>query len=101
MTPTAEIAVWTDRLRAARAAEQSFLAAAETYYETPTPLGDPWHAEYCRTLGHAERDKADAAARYAEWIEQVLAELHKTRAVEHYSALAAEAAAPAPEAVGA
>jgi hypothetical protein len=91
MTPTAEIAVWTDRLRAARAAERKFLAAAETYYETPTPLGDPWHAEYSRTLGHAEREKADAAAHYAELVEQVLADLRKARAVEHYSAMAAEA----------
>jgi hypothetical protein len=91
MTPTAEIAVWTDRLRVARAAERSFLAAAETYYETPTPLGDPWHAEYSRSLGHAEREKADAAAHYAELVEQALIEMHKGRALEHYSALAAEA----------
>lgn len=71
----AMITVWTDRVRATRAQEQAFLAAAAAFYEAPTPVGDPWHAEYWRTLGRAERDKADAAARYAEQSETVLSEL--------------------------
>jgi hypothetical protein len=101
----ARITTWTGRVRALRAAEQAFLAAATAHYETPTPADDPWHADYVRTLGHAERDKADAAGSYAEQAERVLSQLldEKTAAemntealsprVAHYAGLAAQASA--------
>jgi hypothetical protein len=82
----ARIAAWTGRVRAARAAEQAFLAAATAHYETPTLDGDPWHASYCRALGHAERDKADAAGHYAEQAETVLSHLLDRQAAAEMNA---------------
>jgi hypothetical protein len=88
----ARIKTWTDRVRAACAAEQAFLAAATAYYETPTPADDPWHADYVRTLGHAERDKAEAAGSYAEQAERVLSQLLDEKAAAEMNADAAAAA---------
>jgi hypothetical protein len=82
----ARITTWTGRVRAARAAEQAFLAAATAHYETPTLDDDPWHADYIRALGHAERDKADAAGFYAEQAERVLSQLLDEKAAAEMNA---------------
>jgi hypothetical protein len=103
----ARITTWTGRVRGLRAAEQAFLAAATAHYETPTPADDPWHADYLRALGHAERDKADAAGFYAEQAERVLSQLLDEKAAAemnaealsprtaHYAGMAAQATAEA------
>jgi hypothetical protein len=88
----ARIKTWTGRVRAARAAEQAFLTAATAYYDTTPMDGDPWHADYVRTLGHAERDKADAAGFYAEQAERVLSQLLDEKAAAEVNAAAAAAA---------
>lgn len=71
----ARVTLWTDRVRAARAQQQAFLATATAYRETPTPHSDPWHGDYRRVLAAAELAKAEAAAHYLKQAEAVVADL--------------------------
>lgn len=74
-SPAVTIRIWTDRVRAARAAQAAFLAAAQAYDEQPTPSADPWFGDYRRVLANAEVAKAEAADAYAEHGEAVIADL--------------------------
>jgi hypothetical protein len=92
MTPTYDEV--SDLILASYAAVRATQAASESYCRR-----DPGREDYALVeAAYARQDEAQTKV----WQALLrVCEPEKARALEHYSALAAEAAAPAPEAVGA
>lgn len=80
------LALWTDRVRAARAQQQAFTAAANAYADQPTPYSDPYFGDYRRALARAEQEKADAAGEYADLADGIVADLLDQQAAAEMNA---------------